>query len=379
MDYYLCADRKVKHPNNVWEHAFNQDHSFLAVIKQFLMFSQQVFAVLSILLRRDSCEKKAPASTSADNNLTHSPRLQKPMGFVVLPGHALRSENTFVRWKGADKALSKMCISFLLWRHTAVSATDMQTQSLSVFFLTESTTFALFTAGILSTYLMVVFANFVWGSYCLQYSKLCFTYCWIWLYWSVLTAFGCPEQSNYHFLVCVCGGEAEVSGWVWGRLLLPQSFLFRQGGTIKKFKWLLKKMNAQITGWCLIQRQIKLVVWCRKHFTLYPPCPLVSSQWSVGMRFGPPPPFPLRWFLPKDIYLLLSQTERSRVEWVTGNCLHARYKCPLCVYFHRDYINCGNAIQCASKLPPRGRENVSKPPPDLLLGVWNECINRNEH
>lgn len=97
MDSCGCADRKLKHPINVWEHAFNQDDPFLAIIKQFLKVSQQVFAVLSILLRRDRCEKKAPASTLADNNLTHSSLLQKPMGLVVLPGHALQSENTFVR------------------------------------------------------------------------------------------------------------------------------------------------------------------------------------------------------------------------------------------------------------------------------------------
>lgn len=43
MDYYACADKKLKDPINVGEHAFNQDYSFPAIIKQFLVFSQQVF------------------------------------------------------------------------------------------------------------------------------------------------------------------------------------------------------------------------------------------------------------------------------------------------------------------------------------------------
>lgn len=46
----------------------------------------------------------------------HLSFLKKPMGLVVLPGHALQSENTFVRskWLDTTSALSKMCISCLL-------------------------------------------------------------------------------------------------------------------------------------------------------------------------------------------------------------------------------------------------------------------------
>lgn len=51
----------------------------------------------------------------ADNNLTLI-YLKKPMGLVVLSGHARQSQSTFVRSKYLDKtsALKKMCISTIL-------------------------------------------------------------------------------------------------------------------------------------------------------------------------------------------------------------------------------------------------------------------------
>lgn len=55
----------------------------------------------------------------------------------------------------------------LLCKHSSASSSSS--------FLTESITFALLTAGIFRTYLMVAFAHFERGSYCLQYSNLCLT------------------------------------------------------------------------------------------------------------------------------------------------------------------------------------------------------------
>lgn len=76
-----------------------------------VFYEQIIVSVVfdSILLSQDQCEKKAPASTVADNNLTLI-YLKKPMGLVVLPGHALQSQSTFVRSKYLDRtsALEKM-------------------------------------------------------------------------------------------------------------------------------------------------------------------------------------------------------------------------------------------------------------------------------
>lgn len=88
FEIYVFTDRKLKHPINVWLQPFNRDYSFPGcnkAISIFFIFLNRlgfffVVAVLRILLRRDWCEKKAPASTSADNNLTHSSLLQKAHG-----------------------------------------------------------------------------------------------------------------------------------------------------------------------------------------------------------------------------------------------------------------------------------------------------------
>lgn len=61
------------------------------------VFNDQIIVPVvfdGILLSRDESEKKAPASTVADNNLTLI-KLKKPMGLVVLSGHAFLESKHF--------------------------------------------------------------------------------------------------------------------------------------------------------------------------------------------------------------------------------------------------------------------------------------------